>query len=243
MLISIICLMCNMGVNCQVLFVVLLFSICRLTEGEAVGSGVYFYASEFNPRCFYEDLPGETLVKGDYLHADHEKKPLRIQIIDPEGTVVLDKAATGSGRFARPSHQAGESMSFVMARCVTVGIGVHKVCVIADPESPWPGNDKSAKVYLKIEVQTNEIDEVENLAKQTHLTELQKELQSLERKLAYIMQELDYSQSQEDHFNAQSDRINSRIIYWSLLQVSLLIASALWQINHLKAFFRAKKLV
>ena len=122
-------------------------------------------------------------------------------------------------------------------------VGIHKVCVVADPEKTWPGNDKSAKVHLKIEVQMNDEADVESLAKKAHLTELQQELQSLERRLAFIIQELEYSQVQEEHFNAQSDRINSRIIYWSLLQVSLLVASAFWQINHLKAFFRAKKLV
>ena len=92
----------------RVVLVALLSAVLNaVCTGEAVGAGVYFYVSEYSPRCFYEDLPGETLVKGDYLHQDYEKKPLRIQVIDPDGTVVLDKPAQASGRFARPSHQAG----------------------------------------------------------------------------------------------------------------------------------------
>lgn len=50
-------------------------------------------------------------------------------------------------------------------------------------------------------------------------------------------------QYREERFRQTSESTNQRVLWWSLLQTSVLIAMGYWQMRHLKSFFEAKKLV
>jgi p24 family protein alpha len=59
----------------------------------------------------------------------------------------------------------------------------------------------------------------------------------------HVKREQAYQRSRESHFRSISDDTNARVLWWSIAQTVVLVALGLWQLHHLKTFFRAKKLV
>mmetsp|Transcript_17244 Transcript_17244/g.19611 ORF Transcript_17244/g.19611 Transcript_17244/m.19611 type:complete len:235 (-) Transcript_17244:972-1676(-) len=190
--------------------------------------GLYFYISVYKHKCFYEELPGETIIKGSYEHSDPSRKPIDIILSGPSGEVLLEKRAEGKSRFA---HHALEA-------------GMHKICIVPNTSSrPWPAHDPTVKFRLVIEVQAEDAEVGDDIANKKHVSALEEAIAAMESKMTLIMKNLEYNHKQEMHFRDQSERINARIIFWSLVQSSVLIVSGVWQIIHLKGFFRSKKLV
>lgn len=71
----------------------------------------------------------------------------------------------------------------------------------------------------------------------------QPQVRRLNDKLKDILREQAYQKEREVAFRRTTDSTAARLQWWSLLQASVLVASGVWQILHLKAFFKSKKVV
>jgi len=199
-----------------------------IREAGALDSDVYFYLAEKTPRCFVEEMPAQTILIGDYRSTESETKKAVITITGPSGGKVYSEPCDPVGRFAYHTVTAGD----------------HTVCISADPSAPaWPEHSNSLKFHMKLEIHGHDSEIPSDAAKKEHLSSLEKELEELDNQVDLIVKDLEYSKTQEQHFREQTERINSRIMWWSLFQTLLLLLSGVWQIVHLKNFFRAKKLV
>jgi len=208
-----------------------LMLLTLLGTGAGLDSDVYVYLSEHVERCFLEELPEGLLLVGNYKMPEAPPvghKPALIRVLDMNGKEVLREEVAPEGRFAYRAEAPG----------------MHQVCAGSTPG--WPkGTDSSAKFHLRLELHGVEAEKEINddAARKEHLSNLERELLELESKVEVILEDLEYSKQQEKHFRDQGERINGRIMWWSLFQTSLLLLSGIWQIVHLKNFFRAKKLV
>lgn len=61
--------------------------------------------------------------------------------------------------------------------------------------------------------------------------------------VADIEREQALQRDREVHFRKQSEALSSQTIRWPIIQGIVLVGTAIWQMNHLKNFFKAKKLV
>lgn len=59
----------------------------------------------------------------------------------------------------------------------------------------------------------------------------------------YIRAEQDFEQERELEFRNRSEELNTKSVYWTLVQVALIAAVSLVQLQFLKGFFKSKKLV
>jgi len=50
-------------------------------------------------------------------------------------------------------------------------------------------------------------------------------------------------QEKEDVFRQISEETNSKVLWWAVVQTSILLSVGFWQMKRLKDFFIAKKLV
>lgn len=57
------------------------------------------------------------------------------------------------------------------------------------------------------------------------------------------MKEQAYQKDREVAFRRTSESTHARVQWWSLLQTAVLLSSGVWQIMHLKSFFKSKKVV
>jgi len=210
-------------------------------------------------RCFLEEVPKDTLVLGRFKTEDtggaatppatpgiqfagrphlppqvpnpnqaQGQSGLGIKVIasDPSGSHVLQRVMGSEGRFAFTSQAAGE----------------HKMCFQTNTTTGWFGQKRKLKFHLDIETGESATD-YEDIAKQEHLNALEVEVRKLNDRIKDIRAEQNYQRTREAVFRDTSESTNSRVVWWSVIQTCILVGAGLWQIRHLKNFFKTKKLV
>jgi len=119
--------------------------------------------------------------------------------------------------------------------------GEHKMCLQSN-SSRWFATKKKIKFHLEIQTGEAAID-YEELAKQEHFNALDVSVRRLIDRLRDLRAEQNYQRNREATFRNTSESTNSRVVWWSVIQTLILVGTGMWQITHLKNFFKAKKLV
>ena len=68
------------------------------------------------------------------------------------------------------------------------------------------------------------------------------QLRRLNNKLKDMMRQQAYQKEREVAFRNTSESTNSRVQWWSIFQVAMMVVAGVWQITHLLAFFKTKKI-
>jgi p24 family protein alpha len=183
-----------------------------------------------------EEVPKDTLVVGKYKLEDipyqgSSYQPnaniLKHTIHDPTGHLMLQKDLSPEGRFAFTSQVGGE----------------HKICFqLSTQKAGWFGNKQKAKFHLDITRGEQATDYAE-VAKQENLGVIEVEIRRLSDKIRDLRAEQNFQKTRELAFRDTSESTNTRVVWWSIIQTLILVLAGLWQITHLKNFFKAKKLV
>ncbi|OXM79210.1 eclair-PA [Cryptococcus neoformans Bt63] len=199
----------------------------------SVADALHFYFESNEKRCFLEELPSQTIVEGHYkafLWNENEKQWKKDEAMGIHVTVeelatshiVVDTRGPPDGRFTFTSHEPGD----------------HNICLHSNITGGWLSNEH-IKMYLDLSVGSSRFD---NAADQTHVTTLSSKIRELNSKVADIQREQRYMREVEANFRDASERTNARAVWWSLLQIAVLIGAAVWQMRHLKVYFEDKKL-
>ena len=202
-----------------------------------LSSAVYFYIGEREKKCFIEELPEDIMVTGKYKAQFYDKQTknyvdsppgmgMHVNIKDPENKLILDKTYGAEGAFTFTTHTPGEQQ-------ICIGSNSTKWSLFAGGK---------IRVYLNIQIGEASINYKE-VAEKEKYTELQLRVRQLVDQLDQIQKEQNYQRVRESRFRATSEITNSRVLWWSILQTTVLIFAGLWQMKHLKGFFEAKKLV
>ncbi|CAG7829422.1 unnamed protein product [Allacma fusca] len=210
---------------------VVIFAIAFLS----VVQGLYFHIGETERKCFIEEIPDDTTVTGIYKVELHDPKTggyiasnpsigMHVEVKDPEDKTVLSKVYSTEGRFTFTSHTPGE----------------HVICLYSNSTKWFAGSQ--LRVHLDIQVGEHAIDYA-NVARKEKLTELQLRIRQLLDQVDQITKEQNYQRYREERFRQTSESTNQRVVWWSVAQLSVLLAMGYWQMRHLKSFFVSKKLV
>ncbi|GMS81202.1 hypothetical protein PENTCL1PPCAC_3377, partial [Pristionchus entomophagus] len=197
-------------------------------------NALYFHIAETERKCFIEEIPDETMVIGNYkvqLHdpntngyADYPSIGMHVEVKDPEEKVILSKLYLSEGRFTFTSHTPGE----------------HTICLYSNSSSWFSG--AQLRVHLDIQAGEHTQDYVQ-IAQKDKLNELQLRIRQLLDQVDQIQKEQNYQRYREERFRQTSESTNQRVLWWSIGQTLVLVATGAWQMRHLKGFFEAKKLV
>lgn len=103
-------------------------------------------------------------------------------------------------------------------------------------------DSRSQAIHLDMQLGEHTTDYAEFAAKDK-LTLLHLRVQQLVEQVVQIQKEQEYQRWQEERFRQTSESTNQRVLWWSILQTFILVATGIWQMQHLKSFFKAKKLV
>ena len=98
------------------------------------------------------------------------------------------------------------------------------------------------RMHLRIDIGEQAVDYAE-VAKTEHLSAIEVEVRKLIDKLNQVRHETQYQRDREEEFRNTSESTNSRIMWFSLGETLVLVLSGLYQVVHLKSFFKGKKLV
>jgi len=211
-----------------------LVAICRVDS-------LYFHYTEGEVQCFIEEIPKDTIIMAKWkvetakpVHPGNRLNPATqftrnlgffITLKNPEDVIVLNKVGGSEGRIAHSSQEGGE----------------HQICFQSN-SSRWYGSPAKYKMEIDIETGANAMN-YDEIAQTEDLDEIQVEIRRLNDQAMELMKEQSYLKTREIEARDESESINSKVMWWSIAETILLIASGFWQVNHLKNYFRKKKIV
>jgi len=210
--------------------------LCLLALLACSVSAVYVELPGGVTKCFLEEVPRDTLIMGKFKLEDANPQMVYggqqqfslgvyVQVSDPEGETVLDKVYNPDSKFAFTAQAGGE----------------HTLCFSTNA-SRWFGPAVRTRLHLDIETGVGAVD-YDEIAKVEHLDALEVTVRRLNDRVTAIRREQNYQRGREAVFHATSESTNKRVTMWSVGQLTVLVIIGVWQMRHLKSFFKAKKLV
>jgi len=214
--------------------------------------GIYVVMKEGEARCFRVEVPQDVLIVGDFksepltnewqlgssrpVQAGEPSQAemynqkigslqLDVEVKDPFNNVVHKRAYNPTSRFALTSPVGGE----------------YGVC-FKTTSSSWWGTQLRWKMEITIHTGAEATDYAD-VAKKEHLDNLQLSVRRLFDRAQGVRSEMAYQKEREKVFRNTSESTNSRAAWWSVIQVAIVVITAFLQMQHLKSFFRKKKLI
>ncbi|EIN06044.1 hypothetical protein PUNSTDRAFT_90790 [Punctularia strigosozonata HHB-11173 SS5] len=206
---------------------------CFLLFSSAVNA-LHFYLDANEKRCFIEELPTDTVVEGHYKAlewSDDEKKyfvndklNILVQVAEMDsGHEVVRTNGPSEGRFTFTSHESGD----------------HSICLSTnDPNGSGWFSSTHIRMYLDVVVGSTKPDVDHDRG---HISELASKVRDLNQKLEDIRREQQYQREREADFRNLSEATNSKAVWYSLIQIIVLVATCFWQLTHLRRFFEDRK--
>ncbi|KAJ1675515.1 hypothetical protein EV182_001113 [Spiromyces aspiralis] len=210
-------------------------------------AGLHFYLQGNERKCFIEELPSGSLVKGtgteDYwafreyraeewrsqenryvVNSDiHIDTIVEVSAELPNRRVVIKQRGTSVGRFTFTAAHNGR----------------HSICFQVYGASGWLSSNT---LKMTLAISSGEVDEDgSKLVKKVE--DISQLVRALNGHLSAIKAEQLYQREREAEFISANESINRRVLYWAILQLMLIGGVCYWQLHHLRQFFEAKKLV
>ncbi|KAK3170915.1 hypothetical protein OEA41_002999 [Lepraria neglecta] len=202
---------------------------------------LYFYldGSSSTPKCFYEELPKDTLVVGHYTALQHTPATNTYHSNpDLSITVTVDEVFDNDHRVINTKGSHTGKFTFSAADA-----GDHRICFTpSGAGGGWlTGGGVQGQVKLTLDMAIGETSAIESTDK-GKMTEISQKVRDLNGRLQDIRREQVFQREREAEFRDQSESTNARVVRWTLLQLIVLGVTCAWQLSHLRAFFIKQKL-
>jgi len=215
---------------------------------------VYVVMKEGDSRCFRVEVPQDVLIVGDFKsdpltnewqlgssqlapQANEQQTSqvelynqkidtlsLEVEVKDPFNNVAHKRSYSPTNRFALTSPVGGE----------------YNICFKSTSASWW----NSLRWKMEITIHTGaEATDYADVAKKEHLDNLQLSVRRLFDRAQGVRSEMAYQKEREKVFRNTSESTNGRAAWWSVIQVAIVMVAAFLQMQHLKSFFKKKKLI
>lgn len=196
---------------------------------------LHFYVETDETKCFFEDLPKDTIVvgkyeayewdaeKNDYVNSDHLQIEITVdETFDNNHRVVSQKNAP-VGQFTFTSLDSGE----------------HKFC-LTPKHTDW---SRRAKDRISLDLAVGDAKPLVDSRRDEDVNFLTLKTNDLVRRLEEIRKEQQLFRIKEANFRDTSENVNANSVKWTFIQVVVLIAIGMWQMTYLKSYFVKQKVV
>ncbi|KAK2612361.1 emp24p/erv25p-related protein [Conoideocrella luteorostrata] len=207
----------------------------------SAAQALYFYVDGANPKCFFEELPKDTLVVGHYSAEEHDDRVNAWQqhsgisiyisvdeVFDNDHRIVSQRGSS-SGRFTFTAHESGD----------------HKICFVPSStsgRSSWlSARSPNGGIKMRLDLVIGETGSIESSDKDK-LQDIASRVKDLNARLNDIRREQVFQREREADFRDQSEATNSRVIRWIIIQLVIIGITCAWQLSHLRSFFIKQKL-
>ncbi|KAH7085055.1 emp24/gp25L/p24 family/GOLD-domain-containing protein [Paraphoma chrysanthemicola] len=201
---------------------------------------LHFYMDGAIQKCFFEELPKETLVVGHYHAEAWDDQTKSYQTKQDVGVfVTVEETFDNNHRIVAQRGSSQGRFTFSAADS-----GQHRICVTPQnvpTGGGWLGSGVHGTVKFTLDMAIGETSKIESTDKDTVQTLVQK-VQDLNSRLQDVRREQIFQREREAEFRDQSETTNSRVVRWTLIQLVVLGVTCAWQLSHLRAFFIKQKL-
>ncbi|CAD6579041.1 MAG: emp24p/erv25p- protein [Cyphobasidiales sp. Tagirdzhanova-0007] len=206
-----------------------------------------------------DKLPQDTIVVGHYKAEEwnpddskwiiNDRLGIQITVDETESEErVVNTRGLAEGKFVFTSHVAGD----------------HSICLRSNYTGGWFQTPRVrlhldiAQVHLiTISLQSAQLlirtlivavhsvgeAKVDEESERTHVSDLATKVRDLNKKLEDIRKEQQFQREREHDFRTLSDRANSGAVWWSVLQIVVLLGTCVWQMRTLRTWFIKEKLI
>ncbi|XP_056147551.1 transmembrane emp24 domain-containing protein 11 isoform X2 [Lampris incognitus] len=196
-------------------------------------AAMYFDLGEQEEKCIIEEIPEDMLVTGYFLlepwdfrsGANSAHLGVTVTVRDPNHEVLMTKRYGKNGKFTFTSHASSQ----------------HLLCFQTNSTrfSVFAGE---RLLHLDVQMGEHSIDRSAERTKD-NLQMMESSLSHLIDQMTYITRQQEYQREKEEMFRQISEDTNSNVLWWAVVQTSILLSVGFWQMKRLKDFFIAKKLV
>ncbi|KAM4621529.1 transmembrane emp24 domain-containing protein 11 [Polymixia lowei] len=200
----------------------------------ALSAAMYFDLGELEEKCIIEEIPEDMLVTGYFLlepwdlntRSNSPHLGVTVKVRDPNHEMLMSKRYGKYGKFTFTSHASGQ----------------HFLCFQTNSTKFSVFAGERLKLHLDVQMGEHSIDPTAEKAKD-NLQLMESSLTHLIDQMMYITRQQEYQRVKEETFRQISEDTNSNVLWWAVVQTSILLSVGLWQMKRLKDFFIAKKLV
>ncbi|PYH93728.1 endosomal cargo receptor [Aspergillus ellipticus CBS 707.79] len=215
-------------------------ALCAILCLSVPANALYFYMDGRQTKCFFEELPKDTLVVGTYSTAVINQQSNTYNVDSSlKMLVTVDEIFDNDHRVV--SKRDGDSGRFTFS---AADAGLHKICVTPETNaatSGWLGGAQTGAVQVTLDMAIGETSKIETEDKDK-MQDIVQKVKDLNGRLQDIRREQVFQREREAEFRDQSEATNSRVVRWTLMQLAVLSAACAWQLSHLRSFFIKQKL-
>ncbi|KAF2720784.1 transmembrane emp24 domain-containing protein 9 [Polychaeton citri CBS 116435] len=202
---------------------------------------LYFYIDGGSQRCFFEELPKDTLVVGHYKASLWDENA-RAYITDPHMGIAITVDETFDNDHRVVSQRGADSGKFTFSAADS---GDHRLCFtpqnVASSSGFFGTSHERGNVKFELDMAIGETSQIESSDKDK-MTDVVNKVKDLNARLQDIRREQIFQREREAEFRDQSELTNSRVVRWTLVQLAVLGVTCAWQLSHLRSFFIKQKL-
>jgi hypothetical protein len=178
-------------------------------------------------KCFIEELPENEEVRGSFSAASGYSQAIDMKISNPQGEVVVEAKGRDKDDFNLWTTLPGD-YNFCFYNRLVAGVKQHS------------GLKRSLTFKLAI---GQEAKDYEQLARKEHLKPLEVMLRMMEDGVRDVYSTYHYFKQREAELRDTSETANTRALWITIINTSVFVGFAFWQVNHLKRYFVTKKLI
>ncbi|KAG6030261.1 hypothetical protein E4U41_000142 [Claviceps citrina] len=207
----------------------------------SAAQALYFYVDGATPKCFFENVPKDTLFVGHYTAEEYDDRVNAWQqhdgisiyisvdeVFDNDHRIVSQRGSS-SGRFTFTSHESGE----------------HRICFVPSSNSgrsSWlSSHGPNGGIKMKLDLTIGQSGAIESSDK-SKLQDIASRVKDLNARLIDIRREQVFQREREADFRDQSESTNARVVRWIIIQLVVIGITCTWQLSHLRSFFIKQKL-
>ncbi|KAL6242038.1 emp24p/erv25p-related protein [Rhinocladiella similis] len=214
----------------------------------APSQALYLYLDGTSPKCFYEDLPKDTLVVGTYkAEAYSPATSSFLTTSDLAIQVTVDEVFDNDHRVVTQTTTSSDTFSKFTFTAADPGL--HRLCFT--PSGPaaisvggWfsgAAGSTIGGVKLTLDMAIGATSKIESEDK-SKIDNIVSKVRELNGRLTDIRREQVFQREREAEFRDQSETTNAKIVRWTLIQLGVLGVTCAWQLSHLRSFFIKQKL-
>ncbi|XP_029918205.1 transmembrane emp24 domain-containing protein 11 [Myripristis murdjan] len=199
-----------------------------------LAAAMYFDLAEQEEKCIIEEIPEDMLVTGYFMlepwnlkmNTNSPHLGVTVTVRDPNHEVLMSKRYGKHGKVTFTSHASGQ----------------HFLCFQTNSTRFSVFAEERMKLHLDVQMGEHSIDPGVEKTK-GDLQTMENRLRHLIDQMMYITRHQEYQREKEETFRQISEDTNSSVLWWAVVQTSILLLVGFWQMKRLKDFFVAKKLV
>ncbi|KAK0817147.1 emp24p/erv25p-related protein [Friedmanniomyces endolithicus] len=240
------------------------FSLLSLAALLIPSQALYFYIDGPTQKCFFEELPKDTLVVGKHIdRATTTSGSPTTRLTTRAGTfsatqwndqsraygtnpdmgifITVDEVFDNDHRVV--SQRGSHTGKFTFSAADS---GLHRLCFTPTNVPATTGllfsGSSAGGIKIDLDLAIGETSAIESSDKDK-LGEVVQKVRDLNARLLDIRREQIFQREREAEFRDQSEAVNGRVVRWTLIQLAVLGVTCAWQLSYLRAFFIKQKVV